>query len=206
MRGRPIGATDKFTMEQQRLWLPAPLSVNEIFRNATGADIQHAGRFKTREYELWRQRAMQELMIQRPKPYPHPTRVKLDFFLGELSPLADCSNYIKGMEDALVAYGTIAGDHRQCVQGVSIMWVPRYVGAVVHITPVANSDMPWLGFDKGVLGNKEGSPPNAFTSSPQTLGSHRRKQTGEAWATPEGETGRSRATARAKAKYVRKRT
>lgn len=177
----------EFTHEQQRFWLPTPLSVNEIFRNAGyGSDNKRAGRIKTQNYEIWVRLAMQELMIQKPKRYQFPTRVRLDFFLGAISRLADCSNYIKGMEDLLVHYGIIAGDHYDVVQATNIMWVPRYTGAVVHITPVVDSDMPWLGFDSGVLGNVEGSPPSAFTTVSQTLGKVRRRLTGDPWKTGAG--------------------
>lgn len=167
----------KVTHQQQRLWLPRPLSVNAIFQN--GGFGRTTGRSKTRDYEIWCKQAEQELMLQKPKR--HEGKVMLAFFVGSMSILADCSNFIKGMEDALVAYGIIEGDNQKTVQGVSVDWVPGYNGAVVHITPYVESAPRWLGFDAGVLGQAEGSPLSQFTKIPQTLGKARRAATGVAW-------------------------
>lgn len=191
------------THQEQRLWFPRPMSLNNIFRDAGyGNDSKRHGRIKTHEYAQWRKLAEQELMLQKCKQ--HEGKVTLAFYVGTVSVLADCSNYIKGMEDVLVGMGVIEADNQKCVQGVSVDWVPNYHGAVVHIRPYEESAPHWIGFDAGVLGQTEASPLSAFVKSPQTLGKARRAKTGEAWASPEGATGRKRADARKVSKATAK--
>ena len=177
---------------QARLWMPTPPSVNCLFRDNDGH------RYKTQEYALWQKTAMQEIQIQRVKPIAG--RVMLDFFHGNRSPIADCSNYIKAAEDVLVEMGLIEGDSAKCVQRVTSCWVPNYTGTVVHITPWEDALAPWIGFDAGVLGQVDASPLERFIKSNQTLGKARRAATGETWKSAPGETGRSRANVRMAAK------
>ena len=156
------------TNAQQRFWLPTPPSVNELFRNSMDGD-RRGGRIKTEKYAQWEGRAMAELMLQKPKR--NDGKVTLAFFFGEISPLADCTNYVKAPEDVLVKMGVIDGDNRKVVQGIDkIAWVPAYVGMVVHITPYRESEPLWLGFDAGVLGQVGASDPGKMGVHPRALG------------------------------------
>lgn len=157
----------KDTQQEQRFWLPAPPSVNELFRNSSAGDVR-GGRIKTQDYQSWILHAQSELILQKPKHLPG--KVKLAFFFGERSPLADCTNYLKAAEDLLVSMGVIDGDNRKVVQGVTACWVPNYSGMVVHVTPYRESEPLWLGFDDGVLGQVGGSNPGKMGLHPQALG------------------------------------
>lgn len=157
----------KPTATQQRFWLPTPPSVNELFRNANAMDSK-AGRIKTLEYTRWVHQAQTELMLQKPKR--HEGKVKLDFFFGEKSPLADVTNLLKAPEDLLVSMGVIEADNRKCVQGVTACWVPAFVGMIVHITPYRDSEPMWLGFDEGVLGQVQATSPSRMGLHPRALG------------------------------------
>lgn len=137
----------KITHQQQKLWMPGPPSVNDLFVEARNK----YGRAKTHDYQSWIRRAQQELLLQKPKR--HEGKVVLAFFHGMRSVLADCSNYVKAAEDLLVTMGIIEGDNAKTVQGVSSIWVPGYNGSVVHITPFSMIGVRlWAGFDDGVMG------------------------------------------------------
>ncbi len=177
--------------QEIRLWVPTPPSTNNLFRNNVSG-----GRVKTQEYQAWEKWAGMEIMAQRPGKIQG--KVVLDFFHGNRSPIADCSNYIKALEDLLVSMGIIEGDSAKVVQRVSSCWVPNFTGSVVHINAWQDAAPAYLGFDAGVLGRVGASPLGAFVTSPQTLGKARRLKTGEAWTSPEGLTGRKRADARKK--------
>jgi hypothetical protein len=173
------------TSQPQRLWMPTPPSVNELFRDAGyGTDSKTGGRIRSQEYGAWISRATQELMLQ--KPRQHEGKVTLDFFHGMRSPLADASNYLKASEDLLVSLGILESDNAKVVQRVSSCWVPNYIGTVVHIFPFDESAPPYLGFDSGVLGQVGASAIGKFIKSPQSLGKARRATTGAAWASGAG--------------------
>lgn len=151
------------TNQPIRLWLPPVPSVNELFRTAGyGRDVKTSGRIKTQAYEMWRTAASMEVMRQRIKRIDG--MVTLDFFHGERSMLADCSNYVKAPEDLLVELGIINGDNAKTVRRISSGWVPNFTGTVVHVTPLAETAHGgarwWVGFDKGVLGNEEATVPS----------------------------------------------
>ena len=164
------------TSTEQRFWLPTPISVNEMFRTAGfGQDTKRSGRIKTEAYARWGREAAFELMRQKAKRYDEP--VVLSMFFGQRSPLADVSNYIKGVEDALVSYGIIPDDNAKTVKGFDkVCWVPNFLGCVVHIKPYVESDMLWEDFDKGVLGTKTATAPGKMGVHPSALGRVNRKK------------------------------
>jgi Holliday junction resolvase RusA-like endonuclease len=157
MSSRPIAVTPL------RLWLPPGPSVNEMFRNAGyGHDSKTQGRIATNEYRLWQAEAGQEVLRQRVKRLEGP--VVIDLFHGERSVLADCSNYIKAVEDLLVHLGIIPGDNAKSVRRISSGWVPDFYGTIVHVTPIQQYQHGgarwWVGFDEGVLGLEKPTVPS----------------------------------------------
>ena len=154
----------KSTNQEQRFWLPNPPSTNNLFIDAPG----RSGRPRSEDYNRWHRQAMQELYLQKPRRLDG--KVKLAFFFGLRSPVADCSNFIKAPEDLLVEAGIIAGDSAKFVQGLSSCWVPNYVGMVVHVTPYLDSELLWLGFDAGVLGQVGSANPSKMGIHPRALG------------------------------------
>ncbi len=156
------------TNQQIRFWVPSALSVNELFRNPVGGETGR-GRIKTREYEMWRTVAGQEVMAQKVKAIKG--QVALDFFHGERSPLADCSNYIKGIEDLMVELGIIEGDSAKTVRRVTSGWVPDLTGTIVHVTPIGiypGGARWWAGFDQDVLGAEQATVPSGRRQGQKT--------------------------------------
>ncbi|HET8721020.1 MAG TPA: hypothetical protein VFM24_03260 [Nitrospira sp.] len=158
----------KTTHQEQRLWLPNPPSLNSMFRNSMAGD-RRGGRIKTEEYERWCRQAQQELMAQKAMKYEAP--VIISMFFGERSVLADISNFIKPIEDALVTYGIIHDDNSKYVKGFDkIAWVPRYHGCVIHLRLWRDSEPLYENFDVGVLGNQQAASQVSLGMHPRAAG------------------------------------
>jgi len=108
------------------LLLPFPPTTNNLFANAA----RGRGRFPTRQYKAWRERAA--VAIRRQAPEPIKGAVELNIQLGRPDRRRrDLSNYIKALEDALVQHGLIEDD--SMVQTLSVAWgsIP---GATVRVS------------------------------------------------------------------------
>lgn len=90
------------------LTITTPPSVNALFANSK------TGRIKSSDYAKWRRLASQELMIQRPKSIPGFVSISLYHATKRTSTgkirKADCSNFIKAVEDVLVEMRVIEDD------------------------------------------------------------------------------------------------
>ncbi len=107
------------------LLLPFPPTTNNLFANAA----QGRGRFPTKSYKAWRERAA--VAIRRQAAVPIPGAVMLNIQLGRPDRRRrDLSNYIKALEDALVQHGLIEDD--SMVQCLSMSWGSN-PGATVRV-------------------------------------------------------------------------
>jgi crossover junction endodeoxyribonuclease RusA len=98
------------------LQLPFPPTTNNLFANARGG---RGGRFPTKAYKAWRDRAAVAIRRQAPAGIKGP--VTLDIQLGRPDRRRrDLSNYIKALEDALVQHGLIEDD--SMVQTLLVEW------------------------------------------------------------------------------------
>ena len=97
------------------LQLPFPPTTNNLYANAA----RGRGRFPTKSYKVWRERA--GVAIRRQAPVPIKGAVMLNIELGRPDRRRrDLSNYIKALEDALVQHGLIEDD--SMVQCLSLAW------------------------------------------------------------------------------------
>lgn len=116
------------------LHLPFPPTTNNLFANLRGG---RGGRYPTKAYKAWRERAA--VAIRRQAPEPIKGAVTLDIQLGRPDRRRrDLSNYIKALEDALVQHGLIEDD--SMVQALLVEWgsVP---GATVRVSRWAGERM-----------------------------------------------------------------
>ena len=115
------------------LRLEFPPTTNNLFANAA----RGRGRFPTRQYKAWRERAA--VAIRRQAPEPIKGAVMLNIQLGRPDRRRrDLSNYVKALEDALVQHGLIEDD--SMVQALSMSWgaIP---GATVRVWPYTGERM-----------------------------------------------------------------
>ncbi len=97
------------------LQLPFPPTTNNLYANSSGG----RGRFPTKSYKAWRERAA--VAIRRQAPVPIKGAVTLNIQLGRPDRRTrDLSNYIKALEDALVQHGLIEDDSK--VQYLTVSW------------------------------------------------------------------------------------
>ena len=111
------------------LRLPRPISVNSLYANVPGK-----GRVKAQRYRTWQRNAMNEIMMQGPRPnFTGPVRVTL--FIGEagVSEKFDGDNAVKAYLDTLVKMGIIPDDSRSVVRSHSVHWVAGMEGADCRI-------------------------------------------------------------------------
>lgn len=97
------------------LEIPAPPSVNEMFRNVRGK-----GRVKTSAYLDWRGHAGWVLRSQRPERVPG--RIVVLISVERMSNCADIDNRVKAIFDLLVSHGVIDDDRN--VVGFAAAWAP----------------------------------------------------------------------------------
>ena len=116
------------------LRLNFPPTTNNLFANQRGG---RGGRFPTRQYKAWRERAA--VAIRRQAPAPIPGAVMLNIELGRPDRRRrDLSNYIKALEDALVQHGLIEDD--SMVQRLSVSWGSS-PGATLRVEPFTGERM-----------------------------------------------------------------
>ena len=110
--------------------LPAmPPSVNAMYVNIPGH-----GRAKTQKYRDWINTA--GLILNRQIKGRLTGRVDIRIKLEDTHPTADCSNYIKPLEDLLVSSGVITDDRAKFVRSAKSEWAP-IKGVQIEIERVA---------------------------------------------------------------------
>jgi Holliday junction resolvase RusA-like endonuclease len=108
--------------------LPMPISSNNAYFNRRGG-----GRALTAEGKAWKRNAMQELMLQRAKPFEGRAIVHIDVSENECSDASDVANREKLVTDVLVSYGVLKNDNKPHVKGVNIHWCPEITGCRVRL-------------------------------------------------------------------------
>lgn len=118
--------------------LPAPISVNSLFRNLHGR-----GRVASSEYKAWQRSTEQWLAAQSPLPV-FTRRVSIAYFVGAdgVSAAMDIGNTEKAYTDALVRAGVIKNDNRKYVASVRVAWVDGLSGCICEIA--MERDVPAL--------------------------------------------------------------
>lgn len=108
-----------------KLTLPRPPSTNNLF-GTRGAQR----RCKTTRYAAWSRSAAWEIRAQRPGRLEGAVWIEIALERPDAH-RRDCSNFIKGIEDALVDAGVIEDD--SLVERVTVCWLPTR-GDRAHIT------------------------------------------------------------------------
>ena len=108
--------------------LPFPPSVNGLFAGKTR-------RYVSPQYKRWRKMAGWELLAQKIKPIAGKVCVSVVLKAPDRRE-RDADNYLKAVQDLLVAHAIIPGDGKSVITKVSAEWTSAgTVGAVVTITP-----------------------------------------------------------------------
>lgn len=105
--------------------IPIPPSVNAMYRNNKDAvpkgiytpSGNRRGRYKTKEYRAWIERAGWEIKAQNPTPVTGPYKL----FLTLPRTRGDPSNRIKSCEDLLVSLGLIPDDKHAVKVSVEVV-------------------------------------------------------------------------------------
>lgn len=103
------------------LTIPAPPSVNKLFKNLMPRGGKPGGRAKTRDYKNWIAEAT--WLIREQLPDAVPGRVIVTISVERESLLADIDNRCKAILDLLVASKVIDDD--RFVVGLAASWAPR---------------------------------------------------------------------------------
>lgn len=107
--------------------IPMPVSVNSAYRNLAGV-----GRVKTKELKNWRLEAEWELARQKPPRFVGQVDICITLRYPPKG-RADCSNYIKCVEDLLVHCGVIEDDSCKYVRSVSARWSHEETSCRVNV-------------------------------------------------------------------------
>lgn len=107
--------------------IPVPISVNAMYRNVNGV-----GRVKTKELKNWKLEASWELGRQNPPRFEGQVDISISLRYPPKG-RADCSNYIKGVEDLLVECGVIEDDSHKYVRSVSSRWSHEETACRVNV-------------------------------------------------------------------------
>lgn len=116
-------------MPEAVIRLPFPPSVNGLFAGK-------ARRYTSKQYARWKRAAGLEILAQRVRPIQGQIEIAVYLTPPDRRP-RDASNYVKGIEDLLVAMGIIVDDRAACVRKSSAEWTDgAEPGAVVVIRGV----------------------------------------------------------------------
>lgn len=107
--------------------IPMPISVNAMYRNVAGV-----GRVKTKELKNWKLEAEWELARQNPPRFVGQVDISITLRYPPKG-RADCSNYIKAVEDLLVTCGVIEDDSCKYVRSVSARWSHEETACRVNV-------------------------------------------------------------------------
>jgi crossover junction endodeoxyribonuclease RusA len=107
------------------LWLPFPLSANNLFAHRIVPGKGYAMRYPTPAYRRWRREAEVRIIASRIPMMREPVVVKL-----ELTPpnnrRRDADNFSKGVIDALVAARVLPDDNSDWVKAVIPYWLDAH--------------------------------------------------------------------------------
>ena len=107
------------------LWLPFPLSSNNLFAHRIVPGKGYAMRYPTPAYRRWRREAEVRIIAARIPMMREPVVVKL-----ELTPpnnrRRDADNFSKGVIDALVAARVLPDDNSDWVKAVIPYWLDAH--------------------------------------------------------------------------------
>ena len=107
------------------LWLPFPLSSNNLFAHRIVPGKGYAMRYPTPAYRRWRREAEVRIIAARIPMMREPVVVKL-----ELTPpnnrRRDADNFSKGVIDALVAARVLPDDNSDWVKAVVPYWLDTH--------------------------------------------------------------------------------
>ncbi|TWA71882.1 crossover junction endodeoxyribonuclease RusA [Azospirillum baldaniorum] len=107
--------------------MPAPPSVNNLFKNVRG------GRVPTPAYDAWKQAAVWKVKAQRPEPIRGPVTILVEH--GKRPGRVDPDNLFKAPLDLLVKLGLIEDDNADIVAELTGRPnVPGLTGCRVTIT------------------------------------------------------------------------
>jgi Holliday junction resolvase RusA-like endonuclease len=107
--------------------IPMPISVNAMYRNVPGV-----GRVKTKELKAWKLEAEWEVARQKPPRFVGLVDISISLRIAPKG-RADCSNYIKGVEDLLVTCGVIEDDSHKYVRSVTARWSQEETACRVNV-------------------------------------------------------------------------
>jgi len=110
-----------------KLTLPAPPSVNAMYRNVAGR-----GRVKTTAYKTWISEARWAARPQRLVMFMEPAVVSIAV---PENGRRDIDGFIKPILDMLVVLGVLEDDRCKYVRGISIVWHDE---PLVHVTVEAS--------------------------------------------------------------------
>jgi hypothetical protein len=103
------------------VWLPFPLSSNNLFAHRIVPGRGYALRYPTPAYRRWRREAEVRICAARIPLMREPVDIEI-----ELRPpnarTRDASNFTKGVEDALVAARVLPDDNWRWVRSVRPFW------------------------------------------------------------------------------------
>ena len=108
--------------------LSMPPTANNLFAG------RGKSRYRTREYDVWRETAGWELARQRPPLFLGAVSVVIEVSLAESTDSWDVCNREKATMDLLVTHRIIQGDNRPYVREVTMRWAD-VDGVRVIITP-----------------------------------------------------------------------
>jgi Holliday junction resolvase RusA-like endonuclease len=116
------------------LWLPFPLSSNNLFAHRILPGRGYATRYPTPAYRRWRKEAELRICAAKIPLMREPVVVKL-----ELTPpnnrTRDADNFTKGILDALVAARVLPDDNSRWVKAVIPYWLdPHKATSGVRVT------------------------------------------------------------------------
>lgn len=123
-------------MTVQRLWLPFPPTVNNLFSQAqmrskkTGKMVTR--RFPSKSYKAWQKQALVLIKVARLAPYAGPVAIRITL-TPPSSARRDVDNYSKAILDALVEMRVLADDSQ--VQKLLAAWdhAGEKPGAIIEI-------------------------------------------------------------------------
>jgi Holliday junction resolvase RusA-like endonuclease len=109
------------------LKIPVPISVNAMYRNLPGR-----GRVKTTALKNWKLEAEWEVARQNPPRFVGQVDISITLRYPP-NGRADCSNYIKCVEDLLVTCGVIEDDSCKHVRSVAARWSREETSCRVNV-------------------------------------------------------------------------
>lgn len=103
------------------VWLPFPPSTNNLFTQGKVRGVIR--RFPTPQYQKWQKIAARMIWAAKPRTIDGLAQITIHLRARD-NRHRDVSNYIKAIEDALVAGKVLRGDDQRYVGTVIACWLP----------------------------------------------------------------------------------